>query len=137
MLHPDLNIFGAYTIFNIFIAFRVIHLLGLPFCSIFVWKRPLKVLSKFYTLKFGDVAKGLESDISPMRIPCDENEALQRPKSGVEFFTFCGRDSIEALKIYVKNMESRVLNADTGSVSSLMMLMERLKFTHTLPINYL
>ena len=34
--------------FNTLSAFKVIHLLGLLFCSMFTWKRPLNVFSSFH-----------------------------------------------------------------------------------------
>jgi len=61
-------------------------------------------------LTYGDVSKGLELDESPMRIPCDENRLLQRPKtrsSNTEFYTFIGRDAMESLKAYIRDVEAK------------------------------
>jgi len=61
-------------------------------------------------LTYGDVSKGLELDESPMRIPSDENRLIQRPKSSssnTQFYTFIGRDAIESLKVYIRDIEAK------------------------------
>lgn len=63
--------------------------------------------SSLCSLTYGDISKGLELDESPMRIPSDENRLLQRPKSSVQFYTFIGRDALESLKIYIKEVQSK------------------------------
>ena len=58
-------------------------------------------VSTLCSLKYGDVAEGLAKNEYPLKLD------LYRPKTGVEYYTFLGRDAIEALKAYIKDMESR------------------------------
>jgi len=69
-------------------------------------------------LTYGDVANGLSEDVSPMRIPSDENRLIQRPKtrsSNTEFYTFIGRDAIESLKVYINDLKSKGFKFEDSS----------------------
>ena len=56
------------------------------------------------SLRFCDVAQGLNEDQSPMKIE------VQRPKTGTDYYTFVGRDGLEALKIYLNDLKARGFN---------------------------
>lgn len=58
-------------------------------------------VSTLCTLKYGDVAKGLETKEHPLKLD------LYRPKTGVEYYTFLGRDAVQAIKAYLSDMKSR------------------------------
>jgi len=58
-------------------------------------------VSTLCSLKYGDVAEGLRKGECPLKLN------LQRPKTGVEYYTFIGRDAIEAIKVYLKDCEHR------------------------------
>lgn len=53
------------------------------------------------SIKYGDVAKGLEKQEHPLKLE------LFRQKTGVEYYTFLGRDAVKAIKAYISDMESR------------------------------
>jgi len=57
--------------------------------------------STLCSLKYGDVAEGLDAGEHPLKLD------LQRPKTGVEFYTFLGADAVQALKAYIADMCSR------------------------------
>lgn len=61
-------------------------------------------VSTLCDLDYGDVADGLAKNEYPLTIE------PQRVKTGVEFYTFIGKDGIEALKAYVADMKSRGVN---------------------------
>lgn len=58
-------------------------------------------VSTLCTLRFGDIAEGLAKDEHPLK------PELYRPKTGVEFYTFLGKDSVEALKAYLADINTR------------------------------
>ncbi|MGA2573194.1 MAG: tyrosine-type recombinase/integrase [Candidatus Methanomethylicaceae archaeon] len=58
-------------------------------------------VSTLCSLKYGDIAAGLKADDLPLRLD------LYRPKTCVEYFTFLGKDAVEAIKTYLKDCESR------------------------------
>lgn len=58
-------------------------------------------VSTLCNLKYGDVAEGLEKNEHPLKLE------LYRPKTGVEFYTFLGRDAVEALKAYLADRRMR------------------------------
>jgi site-specific recombinase XerD len=64
-------------------------------------------VSTLCSLKYGDVAEGLAKNEHPLKLD------LYRQKSGTEFYTFLGKDAIEALKAYVNDVRARriALNA--------------------------
>ena len=53
------------------------------------------------SIKYGDVSKGLENQEHPLKLE------LFRQKTGVEYFTFLGKDAVKAIKAYISDMESR------------------------------
>jgi len=58
-------------------------------------------VSSLCSLKYGDVAPGLSKGELPLKLD------IYRPKTGVEYFTFLGKDAVEALKVYIRDCESR------------------------------
>jgi site-specific recombinase XerD len=66
-------------------------------------------VSTLCSLKYGDLAEGLDKDESPLKLE------LYRPKTGVEYYTFLGKDAIQALRAYVADMKARSVDFDNGS----------------------
>jgi site-specific recombinase XerD len=58
-------------------------------------------VSTLCSLKYEDVAEGLTNNEHPLKLD------LYRPKTGVEFYTFLGRDGVQALKAYLADMKAR------------------------------
>lgn len=58
-------------------------------------------VSTLCSLKYGDVAEGLTINEHPFKLE------LLRPKTGVEYYTFIGKDAVEALKAYLSDVKSR------------------------------
>jgi integrase len=58
-------------------------------------------VSTLCSLKYSDVAEGLSKNEHPLKLD------LYRLKTGVEFYTFLGRDAVKALKAYISDVESR------------------------------
>ena len=58
-------------------------------------------VSTLCSLKYGDLAEGLAADEHPLKLD------LYRPKTGVEFYTFLGRDAVQTLRAYLNDMRSR------------------------------
>ena len=58
-------------------------------------------VSTLCNLTFGDVSEGLAKNEHPLKLD------LLRQKSGTEFFTFIGKDAIEALKVCIADMKAR------------------------------
>jgi integrase/recombinase XerD len=60
-------------------------------------------------MKYSDAADGLVKDDFPLKLE------LQRPKTGVDYYTFLGRDAINAIKAYLNDARSRGMQfkADT------------------------
>jgi integrase len=58
-------------------------------------------ISTLCSLKYGEVSKGLDGNDHPLKLD------LYRPKTGVEYYTFLGRDAVKALKAYLSDMRSR------------------------------
>jgi len=57
--------------------------------------------STLCSLTYGDVARGLENGEYPLKL------ALFRPKTGIEYYTFLGRDAIESLKAYLNDLKRK------------------------------
>jgi integrase len=57
--------------------------------------------STLCSLRYGDIAEGLGKNEHPLKLD------LQRPKTGTDFYTFLGRDAVEALKVYLADMKAR------------------------------
>lgn len=60
-------------------------------------------------LKYGDVAEGLARNEHPLKLD------LYRQKSGVEFYTFLGRDTVQAVKTYLADMRARDVQFQHGT----------------------
>lgn len=60
-------------------------------------------------MTYGDVSDGLAKNEYPLKLE------LQRPKTGVDYFTFLGRDAINAIRAYLNDARSRGMQfkADT------------------------
>ncbi|MCJ7634671.1 site-specific integrase, partial [Candidatus Bathyarchaeota archaeon] len=58
-------------------------------------------VSTLCSLKYGDVAEGLAKNEHPLKLE------LHRPKTGVEYHTFLGKDAIGALEAYIADMKAR------------------------------
>jgi len=58
-------------------------------------------VSTLCSLKYGDIAEGLKKNEQPLKLE------LYRPKTGVEYYTFLGRDAVQALRAYLSDMQSR------------------------------
>ncbi|MGD0070883.1 MAG: tyrosine-type recombinase/integrase [Candidatus Bathyarchaeia archaeon] len=58
------------------------------------------------SLNYEEVAEGLAKNEEPLKIE------VARVKTGVEFYTFIGKDAIEALKAYLADMRSRGVKFD-------------------------
>jgi len=58
-------------------------------------------VSTLCSLKYGDVAEGFAKNEHLLKLE------LHRPKTGVEYYTFLGTDTIEALKAYTADMKAR------------------------------
>ncbi|MCJ7763244.1 hypothetical protein MUP38_07325, partial [Candidatus Bathyarchaeota archaeon] len=63
-------------------------------------------VSTLCSLDFGDVEEGLEKKEHPLKVE------PMRVKTGVEFYTFVGKDAIDALKAYLADMRSRRVEFD-------------------------
>jgi integrase/recombinase XerD len=57
--------------------------------------------STLCSIKYGDVAEGLAKNEHPLKLE------LQRPKTGTDFYTFLGKDAVEAVKAYLADMRQR------------------------------
>jgi len=58
-------------------------------------------VSTLCSLKYGDVAERLAENENPLKLE------LHRPKTGVEYYTFLGKDAATALKAYIADMKAR------------------------------
>lgn len=58
-------------------------------------------VSTLCSLRYGDIAEGLAKNQYPLKLD------LHRPKTGTDFYTFLGKDAIEALKAYLADMKQR------------------------------
>lgn len=58
-------------------------------------------VSTLCSLKYGDVNEGLAKSETPMKLD------LYRPKTGTDYYTFLGKDAVEALKAYIADAKSR------------------------------
>lgn len=65
-------------------------------------------VSTLCSLKYGDVAEGLDKDEHPLKLE------LYRPKTGVEYYTFLGKDGIQALRAYLADMKARGVDFGHG-----------------------
>jgi site-specific recombinase XerD len=60
-------------------------------------------VSTLCSLKYGDMTEGLSRNDHPLKLE------LYRQKSGTEFYTFIGRDTIEAVRAYINDVTARDL----------------------------
>ena len=60
-------------------------------------------VSTLCSLKYSDVKEGLDKNEHPLKLD------LYRPKTGVEYYTFLGRDAVQAVKAYLADAQSRGL----------------------------
>ncbi|MBC7113330.1 MAG: tyrosine-type recombinase/integrase [Candidatus Methanomethyliales bacterium] len=58
-------------------------------------------VSTLCDLKYGDVTDGLMKNEHPLRLN------LYRPKTGVQYFTFLGRDACEAIRAYLNDLKAK------------------------------
>jgi integrase len=58
-------------------------------------------VSTVCSINYGDIKKGLDRNEHPLKVD------LYRPKTGVEYYTFLGKDAVNAIKAYLSDMESR------------------------------
>lgn len=58
-------------------------------------------VSTLCSLKYGDISEALKKDDHPLKLE------LFRRKSGTEYYTFLGKDAVEAVKVYLADMKSR------------------------------
>lgn len=58
-------------------------------------------VSTLCNLKYGDVSAGLAKSETPLKLD------LYRPKTGTEYYTFLGKDAVEALKAYIADAKDR------------------------------
>jgi len=58
-------------------------------------------VSTLCSLKYGDVAEGLAKNEHPLRLN------LYRPKTGTEYYTFIGRDAVEAIRAYLNDLKAK------------------------------
>jgi len=66
-------------------------------------------VSTLCSMKYGAVRAGLEKGELPLLVK------LYRQKSGTQYFTFLGRDSIEAIKTYLNYLQSRSISLKDNS----------------------
>jgi integrase len=57
--------------------------------------------STLCSIRYGDISEGLAKNEHPLKM------ALQRPKTGTDFYTFLGKDAVEAVKAYLADMKQR------------------------------
>jgi hypothetical protein len=57
--------------------------------------------STICSLNYEDVAKGIEENENPLKLE------LVRPKTDVEYYTFLGKDAVDAVKAYVADQKAR------------------------------
>jgi len=60
-------------------------------------------VSTLCDLKYGDVAEGLSKNEYPIKLD------LYRPKTGIEYYTFLGKDSCDSIRAYLNDVKSRGL----------------------------
>jgi site-specific recombinase XerD len=58
-------------------------------------------VSTLCSLRYGDISEALKKDEQPLKLE------LFRRKSGTEYYTFLGKDSVEAIRVYLADMKSR------------------------------
>lgn len=58
-------------------------------------------VSTLCSLRYGDIAEGLDKNEYPLKLD------LYRPKTGVEYYTFIGRDAVENIRAYISDAEAR------------------------------
>ncbi len=58
-------------------------------------------VSTLCSLRYADLAEGLKKDEQPFKLD------LFRKKSGTEYYTFLGKDAVEAIRAYLADMKSR------------------------------
>jgi integrase/recombinase XerD len=65
--------------------------------------------STLCSIKYGDIAEGLTKNEHPLKLE------LRRPKTGTDFYTFIGKDAVNALKAYIADMRSRGVDFTHGT----------------------
>lgn len=63
-------------------------------------------VSTLCDLKYGDVAEGLSRGDRPLKLE------LYRPKTRTEFYTFIGRDAVDAIRAYLNDLKARGIEPD-------------------------
>jgi len=58
-------------------------------------------VSTLCSLKYGDISEGLAKNEHPLQLD------IYRPKTGVEYYTFLGKDAVKAIQAYIQDMKSR------------------------------
>ena len=58
-------------------------------------------VSTLCSLRYGDIAEGLAAEEHPLKLE------LYRQKSGIEFYTFLGKDAVLAIKAYLADTKAR------------------------------
>jgi integrase len=58
-------------------------------------------VSTLCSLKYGDIAEALAKNEHPLRLD------LYRPKTGVEYYTFLGKDTVKAIQAYLHDRKNR------------------------------
>jgi len=58
-------------------------------------------VSTLCSLRYGDVAEGLAKGEHPLKLN------LYRPKTGVEYYSFLGRDACESIRAYLNDLKAR------------------------------
>jgi integrase/recombinase XerD len=58
-------------------------------------------VSTLCSLKYDDISEGLGKNELPLKLD------LHRPKTGTDYYTFLGKDAVEALKAHINDMKNR------------------------------
>jgi integrase len=65
-------------------------------------------VSTLCSINYRDVARGLEANEHPLKLE------LFRQKRGIDYYTFLGRDAIEAIKAYVNDLKAKGVVLENG-----------------------
>jgi site-specific recombinase XerD len=65
-------------------------------------------VSTLISIRYEDVREGLQKDEYPLRL------SLFREKTGIEYYTFLGRDAISAIKSYLNELKSKDIFLQSG-----------------------
>ena len=58
-------------------------------------------VSTLCNLKYGEISDGLKKNENPLKLE------LFRTKTGIEYYTFLGKDAVESIRVYLADMKSR------------------------------